>query len=796
MPLPPVTLDDLTWSDLTTAARGRIPAASNGKWTLHAPVDPGVTLLELHAWLLEQRLYWMDQVPDSLTRGALTLLGDAALDAQCASTVLSFAFTPPQPATIAANTLMTLQDSDPPLVFRVLSSVTLLPMAMRAASRTVRSNPACRPRLSVSIGNVDRTTELISNRDICLFTDSGAASEAQITLWLTQPLTPAATSQTLTLAFVLDPTGNEIPAEWAANAASVGAPATLSWWYTGAVGQRTQFPGSSVSDGTGGMRRSGIVGLRQPADWSTPGPDATGAFPYTLWIRADSAAFPTPPRLLALWPNAAIAVHQREIDRRHEVDWLPLPGNALELDADEQPPLVAGTKLQLRERDGVWYDWLPTADLAFHGREDRVFVIDRDAGALRFGNGETGRVPVPGWQVTSQDLADPRSLAIALRDQPDPVSAWVRALLSPGSAGVITAYGGQQPPAQQVLDALLEGLNAAVSAPNLFDATRFNAVTLRPATQEWLAMNPIAGTPAHARLNRLLLEDAYPAALGQGSIQLSVQVGGGSAGDVGVLRTWEIFSASSGPDALAVNIVPAAGGVEPEALDAARQRAAAELRRVERAVISDDFVYLACTTPGVAVNRAHAAVGYNSDFPCLPVPGAVTVFVVPDAPRQGTADLACPRTIAPVPDPGTLQAVSARLSAARLLGTELYVRAPIYRSLQITIQVQSSLTSSDPIRNDIATRLQSFLDPLIGGDECSGWPFGEPIRISAILREAQTALASRGDVAGVGIRLLDVPNATDETCNDVVIGPHALPRLERVVTQVTPVPLGTTGGLQ
>jgi len=58
-------------------------------------------------------------VPDSLTRGALTLLGDAALDAQCASTVLSFAPAASQPVSVAADTLMTLQDSDPPLVLRV-----------------------------------------------------------------------------------------------------------------------------------------------------------------------------------------------------------------------------------------------------------------------------------------------------------------------------------------------------------------------------------------------------------------------------------------------------------------------------------------------------------------------------------------------------------------------------------------------------------------------------------------------------------------------------------------------------
>jgi hypothetical protein len=60
MSIAPVVLDDLTWKDLTAAALRRIPAASMGRWTLQAPVDPGITLMELHAWLLEQRLYWMN----------------------------------------------------------------------------------------------------------------------------------------------------------------------------------------------------------------------------------------------------------------------------------------------------------------------------------------------------------------------------------------------------------------------------------------------------------------------------------------------------------------------------------------------------------------------------------------------------------------------------------------------------------------------------------------------------------------------------------------------------------------
>ena len=68
-------LDDLTWDNMVAAIRRRIPAESAGNWTLHARADPGITLLELFAWLAEQRLLSLDQVPDGFVVAVLKLLG-------------------------------------------------------------------------------------------------------------------------------------------------------------------------------------------------------------------------------------------------------------------------------------------------------------------------------------------------------------------------------------------------------------------------------------------------------------------------------------------------------------------------------------------------------------------------------------------------------------------------------------------------------------------------------------------------------------------------------------------------
>ncbi len=65
--------DDRTWADLVEEARARIPALSPG-WTDHNPSDPGITLVELFAWLTEILLYRADQVTDDGLRGMLKIL--------------------------------------------------------------------------------------------------------------------------------------------------------------------------------------------------------------------------------------------------------------------------------------------------------------------------------------------------------------------------------------------------------------------------------------------------------------------------------------------------------------------------------------------------------------------------------------------------------------------------------------------------------------------------------------------------------------------------------------------------
>jgi hypothetical protein len=70
-------------------------------------------------------------------------------------------------------------------------------------------------------------------------------------------------------------------------------------------------------------------------------------------------------------------------------------------------------------------------------------------------------------------------------------------------------HGRLQDPAKP--DLLIKDLNQVISGPSIYDKARFSGIVLRPETAQLLKQNP-SGQQV-ARLNKLLLEDAYPGEL-------------------------------------------------------------------------------------------------------------------------------------------------------------------------------------------------------------------------------------------------------------------------------------------
>ena len=67
-------LDDRQFQDIVDEAKRRIPHYC-GEWTDHNVSDPGVTFIELFAWMTDMILYRMNQVPDRLYIKFMETLG-------------------------------------------------------------------------------------------------------------------------------------------------------------------------------------------------------------------------------------------------------------------------------------------------------------------------------------------------------------------------------------------------------------------------------------------------------------------------------------------------------------------------------------------------------------------------------------------------------------------------------------------------------------------------------------------------------------------------------------------------
>jgi predicted phage baseplate assembly protein len=210
------------------------------------------------------------------------------------------------------------------------------------------------------------------------------------------------------------------------------------------------------------------------------------------------------------------------------------------------------------------------------------------------------------------------------------------------------------------------------------------------------------------------------------------RVGGGVTGNVGA-NTLTVLKSSIPYVARVANRQPASGGLDPESLDAARMRAPSALRTRDRAVTAGDYEFLALeASRWVARARCIPARGEGSATSAPP--GTVELLIVPLVPPGH------PRTVdALQPPPDLVREVRTYLDDRRLLGTSLVVDGPAYLgvSVEASIVVERH-ADAELIRNNVARRLSEYFDPLTGGADGRGWPFGRDL----YLAEAQAVVQS------------------------------------------------------
>lgn len=198
----------------------------------------------------------------------------------------------------------------------------------------------------------------------------------------------------------------------------------------------------------------------------------------------------------------------------------------------------------------------------------------------------------------------------------------------------------------------------------------------------------------------------------------------------------------------------AAGGMPRETLPAAQARAFDTVAEVDKAVTLADIERLALATPGVPVARVRAVAGLDARLPCWPAPGVVTVVVIPP----------CGRPV-PMPSRALLDAVEHWLDPRRLVTSEIHAVAPHYRHISVAATLHLAC-EADPtaVLRIASARFDAFVDPLTGGLDGRGWPFGRTVYRTEVM-------ALLADVPGVAsVTALSLSSGGDSAAAATVSG--------------------------
>ncbi|MGD1852665.1 MAG: putative baseplate assembly protein [Leptolyngbyaceae cyanobacterium] len=244
-------------------------------------------------------------------------------------------------------------------------------------------------------------------------------------------------------------------------------------------------------------------------------------------------------------------------------------------------------------------------------------------------------------------------------------------------------------------------------------------------------------------LSPQLLERQYGAVPPRGAVltMRAYRTGGGQQGNVQP-QTLRIIKSAVPYVASVTNHQAAQYGTDAESLDSAVLRVPKLLRTRDRAVTAEDFETLAIEAGAGNVARSLCPPQLNTQ------PGTITVMVVP---KTNLGDIEAGLGIAPQSlslTPQLSRSVLQYLNERRPLGLQVKLESPSYVGVSVTAEVAIDPSYGSPeaqqvIQHNLQVALYRLLNPLTGGANGEGWPFGTPVYPSDIITLLQTMAGVR-----------------------------------------------------
>jgi predicted phage baseplate assembly protein len=606
MPLQAPRLDDRAFEDLVIEARRRIPLYTP-EWTDHNLSDPGITLIELFAWLIDIMLYRINRVPEKHYIKFMELLGMVLREPEAAYTESTFWLTAPQPVDITlpigTEVATTRTETEQAIVFATSQPFKIYVPTLTAV---LSSRPAQRSGESRSFMSQNMRRVTVGFEGFPAFANPPQVGDAMYFGF----------GENLSRHIL----GLDLDVDIAAGAGVDPTQPPYVWEVLSSVDPVAWTACELDVDNTKALNQPGVLSLHLPRMVQGRIADQTA---YWLRVRLIDPPLSVPkyrssPVIkrvnVGSWGITVDVSHNQRITgevigrsdgtpgQRFTLNHMPI----LKREPDERLMVVINNNTE--------EFWEEVPDFGDSSPDSRHYVIDSGTGELRFGP------------------------ALPQRD------------------GSVKRYGAIPPQ------------------------------------------------------NSALVFTRY-------------RTGGGTMGNVKP-RMLNILKTSLPYVSRVTNRREAIGGLDSENLEDAKMRVPAHLRTLQRAVTAADYEYLAMqAAPGV-VQRVHAL------QPPTVATGEVKVLVVP---RVNELDGYIPPSALALPDE-VRDAIRRYLDDRRLISTRLDVLPPAYFWVSTRIRLRNTrLSDPESVKLRAERQLYDYLNPINGGPDHKGWPFGRSLYVADII---------------------------------------------------------------
>jgi hypothetical protein len=699
-------LDDKTFEEIVKDSRLLIPQFARESWTDHNIHDPGITFLELFVWLAEMQIYQLNRVTDNNYRKFLKLVGISPYDAQPAKVDITFntknvTFDKNSDTRIEKGTEVITEFNSERIVFETEEEINLIQSALAAI--ITRSNSQV----------IDNTgANKVDNIYFAAFGEKGGIG-ATLELGFDKQL-PKKEIQ-----ITFDLFDEDLP--YMETDSSEPEPSiNLLWEYL----SRGKWKALTLKkDTTLALNRSGKIAF----DISTDMEEKEKKY----WIRC------------------------RWKDGLYEI--APLINNIL-----------------LNTVTAVQTEKVIKAEISI-GCPDQIVRLEKTTVINRV-------------IFDIYDIQDWYGLLKQIKEQADSVGLipvkkiWNN--LDNETQSLINEWEGEKEPDTAMKCALIESFNKLLESRDLYDKDSFKDIDPAQLPKNILSKNMVNAPIYEVRIfNRFLIEASFPSKIvknrlvvkvcekdkeeywyevddfnssgpddshytfepmtgeitfGNGlnglippsndlipTIKISYKTTLGQKGNLPKGQKW-VINKTGFENIPGENFKQATGGLDTESIEHAKSRAKKDFRAIYRAITSKDYEQLSLSTPGLRVARAKAIPNYDPEYPQIHIPDSITVVIVPYARGDETTS---------VPGKGFLQTVSSFLETRRLITTNLHVIEPEYVTISVSCRVRLMKKSSPAeVIKRIQNELNKFLDPLRGGQDGKGWPFGRAVYPSEIYK--------------------------------------------------------------